>query len=68
MQKFHNQATQYYIRSSQLFHQNLVRSPGLMILSKTDPVGSVASNMRVRDSWVSRGTTVSFFFLSTKKK
>ncbi|XP_058794005.1 uncharacterized protein LOC131665854 [Phymastichus coffea] len=56
MKVFHKQATQYWIRSSQLFHLNLVRSPALFLVSKTDPVGSLESNMRVRDSWESLGT------------
>ncbi|XP_001606567.1 uncharacterized protein LOC100122957 [Nasonia vitripennis] len=55
MKAFHKQATQYWIRSSQLFHLNLVRSPALFLVSTTDPVGSLASNMRVRDSWESLG-------------
>ncbi|XP_043482354.1 transmembrane protein 53 [Leptopilina heterotoma] len=53
---FHKQATQYYIRSSQLFHTNIVHSPALFLLSKTDTIGAVSSNMRVRDSWESLGT------------
>ncbi|XP_014219480.1 uncharacterized protein LOC106647543 [Copidosoma floridanum] len=56
MVTFEKQATQYYRRSSQLFHLNLVRSPALFFVSKTDPVGSYKSNMRVRDSWDSLGT------------
>ncbi|XP_043275358.1 transmembrane protein 53 isoform X2 [Venturia canescens] len=55
MKTFYNSATQYYIRSSQLFHMNLVRTPALFLLSNTDPVGAVSSNMRVRDSWDSLG-------------
>ncbi|KAL7302884.1 uncharacterized protein LOC106653986 [Trichogramma pretiosum] len=56
MKAFHKQATQYWIRSSQLFHLNLVRSPALFIVSDTDPVGSLESNMRVKESWDSLGT------------
>ncbi|XP_015605484.1 transmembrane protein 53 [Cephus cinctus] len=55
MKTFYKQATQYYIRSSQLYHTNLVRSPALFLVSKTDPVGTVESNMRVRNSWDSLG-------------
>lgn len=58
MKAFHNQATQYWIRSSQLFHLNLVHTPALFLVSNTDPVGSLESNMRVRDSWESLGTKV----------
>jgi hypothetical protein len=61
MKAFHKQATQYWIRSSQLFHLNLVRTPALFFVSNTDPVGSLKSNMRVRDSWESLGTKVSIF-------
>lgn len=63
MKAFHKQATQYWIRSSQLFHLNLVRSPALFLVSTTDPVGSLKSNMRVRDSWESLGTKVSQFIM-----
>ncbi|XP_033210572.1 uncharacterized protein LOC117168833 [Belonocnema kinseyi] len=55
MKAFHKQATQYYIRSSQLFHTNIVHSPALFIMSKTDTIGAVESNKRVRDSWESLG-------------
>lgn len=56
MKAFYKQSTQYYLRSSQMFHTNLVRSPALFLMSNTDPVGPVSSNMRVRDSWDSLGT------------
>ena len=59
MKAFDKQATQYYIRSSQLFHTNIVHSPALFILSKSDLIGAVSSNMRVRDSWKSLGVKVS---------
>ncbi|XP_015515384.1 uncharacterized protein LOC107221045 [Neodiprion lecontei] len=52
---FHKQATQYYIRSSQLFHTNLVHAPALFLVSKTDPVGALKCNQRVKDSWDSLG-------------
>ncbi|KAG7207132.1 hypothetical protein KM043_001006 [Ampulex compressa] len=55
MRTFYNQSTQYYIRSSQLFHTTLVRSPALFLISKTDPVGTVTNNLRVRDQWDSLG-------------
>lgn len=50
MKTFHEPATSHYIRSSQMFHGNLARAPALFLLSKTDPVGAVASNDRVRVS------------------
>ncbi|XP_003701573.1 transmembrane protein 53-like lethal (2) k09913 [Megachile rotundata] len=56
LKTFYKQSTQYYVRSSQLFHTNLVRTPALFLMSNTDPVGSVTSNMKVRDSWDSLGT------------
>ncbi|KAJ8678580.1 hypothetical protein QAD02_014367, partial [Eretmocerus hayati] len=56
MKTFYKQATQYWMRSSQLFHTNLVHSPALFLVSDSDPVGSLASNIRVRDSWESLGT------------
>ncbi|KAK0167311.1 hypothetical protein PV327_004728 [Microctonus hyperodae] len=52
---FHTQATQYYSRSSHLYYNNLVYSPALFFLSKVDPIGTVESNMKVRDSWDSLG-------------
>ncbi|XP_018330214.1 transmembrane protein 53 [Agrilus planipennis] len=58
LKKFHKVATVHYIRSSQMFHTNLVRSPALFLLSKSDPVGAVDSNQRVRDSWENMGTKV----------
>ncbi|XP_020290387.1 uncharacterized protein LOC109857974 isoform X2 [Pseudomyrmex gracilis] len=55
MKTFHKQATQYYIRSSQVFHTGSVRVPALLFVSKTDPVGTVESNMSLRDTWNSLG-------------
>lgn len=61
MKAFHEPATQHYIRSSQMFHSNLIKCPALFLVSETDPVGAVSSNMRVRESWESMGMRVSFF-------
>lgn len=55
MKTFHDTATTHYIRSSQMFYSNLVKSPALFLLSKSDPVGAEASNQRVRESWESMG-------------
>ncbi|KYM81262.1 hypothetical protein ALC53_08333 [Atta colombica] len=56
MKTFHQQATQYYIRSSQVFHAaNVLRVPALLFVSKTDPVGAVTSNLSLRDTWDSLG-------------
>lgn len=53
LRTFHEQATSHYIRSSQMFHSTMVKEPALFLLSETDPVGSKASNERVRESWES---------------
>ncbi|XP_060817749.1 transmembrane protein 53 [Bombus pascuorum] len=58
MKTFYKPSTQYYIRSSQLFHTNLVHSPALFFISKTDPVGSLTSNLRVKESWDSLGVKI----------
>lgn len=55
LKTFHDAATIHYLRSSQLFHTNLVHSPALLLVSKSDPVGSVTSNIRLRDTWRSMG-------------
>ncbi|KZC12615.1 PREDICTED: transmembrane protein 53 [Dufourea novaeangliae] len=55
LKTFHKQSTQYYIRSSQLFHTNLVHTPALFFISKTDIVGTLTSNFRVRDRWDTLG-------------
>lgn len=61
MKTFHQQATQYYIRSSQIFHSaSVLRVPALLFVSKTDPVGTVASNLSLRDTWESLGIKVRF--------
>ncbi|EFN77377.1 hypothetical protein EAI_14508 [Harpegnathos saltator] len=55
MKTFYKQSTQYYIRSSQLFHTSFLRVPALLFISKTDPVGTVTSNLNLRDNWESLG-------------
>uniref|UniRef100_A0A1B6G857 Peptidase S9 prolyl oligopeptidase catalytic domain-containing protein n=2 Tax=Cuerna arida TaxID=1464854 RepID=A0A1B6G857_9HEMI len=57
---FAEEATSHYIRSSQMFHTTLVHSPALLLLSKTDPVGSLASNLRLKETWESMGIKVSW--------
>lgn len=64
MKTFDKVATSHYIRSSQMFHTNLVRAPALFLLSKTDPIGAVTSNQRVRESWENMGIQVSFLVIS----
>lgn len=60
MKAFHEPATSHYIRSSQMFHTNLLRCPALFLTSKTDPVGTELANGRVRDSWESSGVKCTF--------
>ncbi|XP_031839905.1 transmembrane protein 53-like lethal (2) k09913 [Nomia melanderi] len=55
LKTFYKQSTQYYIRSSQLFHTNLVHTPALFFISKVDPIGNIVDNMRVHDQWVING-------------
>ncbi|XP_055627981.1 uncharacterized protein LOC129769624 [Toxorhynchites rutilus septentrionalis] len=60
MKTFHESATSHYIRSSQMFHTNLLRCAALFLVSKTDPVGTEVANGRVRDSWESNGVKCTF--------
>ncbi|XP_052871711.1 uncharacterized protein LOC128277306 [Anopheles cruzii] len=60
LKTFHEPATSHYIRSSQMFHTNLLRCPALFLVSKTDPVGTVEANTRVKDSWVQSGVKATF--------
>lgn len=59
MRTFYEGATQHYIRSSQMFHSSIIRSPALMMFSKRDPIGNPDSNLRVRDNWEALGIKVS---------
>lgn len=63
LKTFHDTATVHYIRSSQMFHFSLVTAPALFLVSKSDPVGAEASNMRVRDCLESKNIHVSSFLL-----
>ncbi|KAJ8940376.1 hypothetical protein NQ318_015769, partial [Aromia moschata] len=58
LKAFDKVATRHYIRSSQMFHTNLVQAPAQFIISKADPIGTEASNTRVRESWESMGMKV----------
>ncbi|XP_029166409.1 uncharacterized protein LOC114937157 [Nylanderia fulva] len=51
----HEKATRHYIRSSQVFHSSSIRVPALLFVSKTDPVGTLSSNLSLRDNWESTG-------------
>ncbi|KAG8237829.1 hypothetical protein J437_LFUL002438, partial [Ladona fulva] len=58
LKTFHDAATAHYIRSSQMFHSGLVRSPAIMFFSKADPVGTVESNLSVKCDWEALGVKV----------
>ena len=60
LKTFYEPATQHYIRSSQMFHSTMVRSPTLIFVSKTDPVGSEGSNRQVADSLISMNIDVTW--------
>lgn len=59
MKTFDKVATRHYVRSSQMFHTNLVKAPAQFFLSKSDSIGAEKSNFRVRESWESMGIQVS---------
>lgn len=58
MRTFYDGATCHYIRSSQMFHSTMVRSPALFLMSKRDPIGKPESNQRVADNWEALGVDV----------
>jgi len=58
LKTFDKVATCHYVRSSQLFHTNLVKAPALILLSKSDPVGAEKSNQRLREDWENLGIKV----------
>ncbi|KAF2884101.1 hypothetical protein ILUMI_22069 [Ignelater luminosus] len=51
LKTFDKVATCHYVRSSQMFHTNLVKAPAQFFLSKTDSVGAEKSNLRARENW-----------------
>ncbi|ETN66661.1 hypothetical protein AND_001554 [Anopheles darlingi] len=57
---FHEEATQYYEHCTHLFHHEPAQCPALLLVSKTDPVGTETANRRLCDIWESIGvkTTV----------
>jgi predicted alpha/beta hydrolase family esterase len=61
MRTFYDGATCHYIRSSQMFHSSMVRSPALFLMSKRDPIGKPESNQRVADNWEALGIDVCVF-------
>jgi hypothetical protein len=62
MRTFYDGATCHYIRSSQMFHGSIVRSPALFLMSKRDPIGKPESNQRVADNWEALGIQVCLIF------
>lgn len=60
MKTFDKVATCHYVRSSQMFHTNIIRAPALFFLSKNDPIGAEGSNMRVRENWENMGIKVTW--------
>lgn len=58
LKTFHDAATAHYIRSSQMFHNALIRSPALLFFSKADPVGTVESNTMLKADWEALGVKV----------
>ncbi|XP_066252569.1 transmembrane protein 53 [Euwallacea similis] len=58
LKTFDKVATRHYVRSSQMFHTNMVRAPALFLLSKTDPIGPERSNLRAKENWESMGMKV----------
>ncbi|KAL1489579.1 hypothetical protein ABEB36_013531 [Hypothenemus hampei] len=60
LKTFDKVATRHYVRSSQMFHTNMVRAPALFLLSKTDTIGAISSNAPVRETWESMGVKVNW--------
>jgi hypothetical protein len=59
MKTFHDAATAHYEVASQRFHSTLLRSPALMLFSKTDPIGTEESNKKAHENWDKLGLKVS---------
>lgn len=58
MRTFDKVATCHYVRSSQLFHCNMIKVPALFLVSKSDPIGAEASNWRLKEDWENIGIKV----------
>ncbi|XP_050091146.1 uncharacterized protein LOC126574805 [Anopheles aquasalis] len=52
---FHEGATQYYEHGTNLFHHEPAQCPALLLISKTDPVGTETANRRLCAIWESIG-------------
>lgn len=59
MKTFHDAATVHYEVASRTFHSTLLRSPALMLFSKTDPIGTEETNKKVYENWEKLGLKVS---------
>lgn len=60
MKTFYDAATSHYEVASKRFHSTLLRSPALMLFSKTDPIGTEESNKKAHENWEKLGLKVSF--------
>ncbi|XP_071454227.1 transmembrane protein 53-B-like [Hetaerina americana] len=58
MKVFHEKATQHHIRASQLFHSAAIRSPALLLFSKSDPIGTAKANIALHKEWTDFGIKV----------
>ncbi|XP_067000218.1 transmembrane protein 53 isoform X2 [Anabrus simplex] len=52
---FREQATRHYELSSQYFHGKPLLSPALLLLSRSDPIGTVSANERLIENWKKAG-------------
>lgn len=55
---FKNEVTQHYTRSSEMFHQNPLRSPSLVFYSKSDPIGTPGPIETLMRNWSRQGIPV----------
>lgn len=55
---FKNEVTQHYKRSSEMFHQNPLRSPSLVFYSKSDPIGTPGPIETLMRNWSRQGIPV----------
>ncbi|XP_065089429.1 transmembrane protein 53-like [Ochlerotatus camptorhynchus] len=52
---FHEEATQYYEKCNNLYFYEPARCPALLLVSKTDPVGTESANKRLMEAWETVG-------------
>ncbi|KAJ0172554.1 hypothetical protein K1T71_011693 [Dendrolimus kikuchii] len=60
MKVFHNVATKHYMRATEVYHDTPCHAPGLFLVSKTDPVGTVERSRRAYSMWVDMGIRCNF--------